>query len=138
MNNKRGLYSRIKKEKKMLILQNKKGIYPSTSLPEEAKFVQIVTLFTHLSLLLLLLLLCAYVLLILCLDPFLSEHYFPSIPLPLSYLNHPFSPNPYTLMTLSLLKLEEDGGRNLLSCDLHCSGHFLINAVDKTVVHHLM
>ena len=33
---------------------------------------------------------------------------------------------------------EEGGGRNLLSCDLHYSGHFLINAADKTVVFQLM
>ena len=33
---------------------------------------------------------------------------------------------------------EEGGGRNLLSCGLHCLGHFLINAVDKTTVFQLM
>ena len=33
---------------------------------------------------------------------------------------------------------EEDGGRNMISNGLHCLGHFLINAVDKAVVYHLM
>ena len=33
---------------------------------------------------------------------------------------------------------EESGGKNLLSCDLYYSSHFLINAADKTIVHHLM
>ena len=33
---------------------------------------------------------------------------------------------------------EEDSGRNLLSYGLHCSGHFLINATNKTIVYHLM
>ena len=42
------------------------------------------------------------------------------------------------LWHLLLWTSEEDGGRNLLSCNLHCSGHFLINATDKTVVYHLM
>ena len=42
------------------------------------------------------------------------------------------------LWHLLLITSKEDGGRNLLSYDLHCSGHFLINATDKTVVYHLM
>ena len=33
---------------------------------------------------------------------------------------------------------EEGGGRNLLSCGLHCLGHFLINAADKATVFQLM
>ena len=33
---------------------------------------------------------------------------------------------------------EEDGGRRLLSYDLHYSGHFLINVADKAIVYHLM
>ena len=41
-------------------------------------------------------------------------------------------------MTLVTFTSEEGGGRSLLSCDLHCLGHFLINAADKVVVHHLM
>ena len=39
---------------------------------------------------------------------------------------------------LSLFTFEEGGRRSLLSCDLHCSGHFLVNAADKPVTHHLM
>ena len=38
----------------------------------------------------------------------------------------------------SLFPSEEGGRRSLLSYDLHYSGHFLINAVDKAVAHHLM
>ena len=33
---------------------------------------------------------------------------------------------------------EEDGGRNLLSSELHCSDHFLINATNKAIVYHLL
>jgi len=39
---------------------------------------------------------------------------------------------------LSLSIPEESGERNLLNCDLHCSSHFLINAADKVIAHHLM
>ena len=41
------------------------------------------------------------------------------------------------LWHLLLFTFEEDGGRNLLSCGLLCSGHFLINMADKTIVYHL-
>ena len=37
---------------------------------------------------------------------------------------------------LSLSKSKEGGRRSLLSYDLHCSGHFLINAADKVVAHY--
>ena len=33
---------------------------------------------------------------------------------------------------------EEDSGRNLLSSELHCSDHFLINAANKAIVYHLL
>ena len=33
---------------------------------------------------------------------------------------------------------EEDGGGDLSDCGSHCSSHFLINVVDKTVAYHLM
>ena len=39
---------------------------------------------------------------------------------------------------LYLFTSEESGRRSLFNCNLHCSGHFLINAVDKAVVHHLI
>ena len=39
---------------------------------------------------------------------------------------------------LSLFTSEEGGGRGLLRYDLHCSGHFLINAANKTVAYHLI
>ena len=39
---------------------------------------------------------------------------------------------------LSHFTSEEGGRRSLLSCDLHCSGYFLVNAGDKAVTHHLM
>ena len=65
-------------------------------------------------------------------------------PLPFIYFSFSHIPtiHPYLTYFLSwhlfLSVFEEGGGRNLLSCDLHCSGHFLINATDKTVAHHLM
>ena len=62
----------------------------------------------------------------------------PYISLPLSYLHHPSHLTSLLLWHLLLLTSDEDGERNLLSCDLHYSGHFLINATDKTVVYHLM
>ena len=49
--------------------------------------------------------------------------------------HHPFLPNPLPFPTLAS---EEGRGRNLLSCGLYCSGHFLINAADKTIVFQLM
>ena len=58
------------------------------------------------------------------------------------YLHHIFTIHFYltSLLFWHLLPFtsEEDGGRNLLSCNLHCLGHFLINAADKAVVYHLM
>ena len=58
------------------------------------------------------------------------------------YLHHIFTIHFY-LTSLPFWHLlpftsKEDGGRNLLSCGLHCSGHFLINVADKVVVSHLM
>ena len=44
----------------------------------------------------------------------------------------------FLLWHLLLLTFKEDGGRNLLNYDLQCSGHFLINAVDKAVFYYLM
>ena len=72
-----------------------KGIYPFTSLPKEAKIVQIVTLFTFLSLsLFFLLLFSTYVFFdTSILDPFFSQPLFSYILLPSLYLNHPFLPN---------------------------------------------
>ena len=40
--------------------------------------------------------------------------------------------------TLLPFTSKEDSGRNLLICDLYCSGHFLINAADKAIVYHLI
>ena len=40
--------------------------------------------------------------------------------------------------TLLPFTFKEDSGRNLLICGLHCSGHFLINTVDKAIVYHLI
>ena len=58
------------------------------------------------------------------------------------YLHHIFTIHFYLISHLFLRLLpfssEEDGGRNLLSCGLHYSSHFLINAADKAIVHHLM
>ena len=42
------------------------------------------------------------------------------------------------LWHLSLFTFEEGGGRNLLSYNLHCSGHILINVADKAIAHQLM
>ena len=39
---------------------------------------------------------------------------------------------------LSLFSFEEGGRKSLFSYDLHCSVHFLINATNKVVPHHLM
>ena len=49
--------------------------------------------------------------------------------------HHPFLPNPLPFPTLAS---EEGHGRNLLSCGLYCSSHFLINAADKAIVFQLM
>ena len=58
------------------------------------------------------------------------------------YLHHISTIHFYlpSLLTWHLLPFtsEEDGGRSLLSCSLHYSGHFFITAADKTVVYHLM
>ena len=65
-------------------------------------------------------------------------------PLPFIYFSFSHIPtiHPYLTSFLSwhffLSVSEEDSGRNLLSYDLHCSSHFLINAADKVVAHHLM
>ena len=57
------------------------------------------------------------------------------------YLHHIFTIHFYlaSLLFWYLLPFtfETGGGRDLLSCDLYCSGHFLINAADKAVVYHL-
>ena len=68
----------------------------------------------------------------LVLSPFLIYFYFYHILTIHSHLT------PILSWHLLLLTSKEDGGRNLLSCDLHCSSHFLINAADKVVAHHLM
>ena len=65
---------------------------------------------------------------------------------PLSFIYFSFShiPTIHTYLTYFLswhlfLSISEEGGdRNLLNCDLHCSGHFLINTTNKVVAHHLM
>ena len=41
-------------------------------------------------------------------------------------------------MTLVFSTFEEGSGRSLLNCDLYCLGHFIINAANKAVTHHLM
>ena len=68
----------------------------------------------------------------LCLDPFLCKPHFSYISTIHPYLTYLLS------WHLSLPVSEEHGGRNLLSYDLHCSGHFLINAADKVIVYHLI
>ena len=115
------------------------GIYPSTNSPEETKFVHIVTLFTLLSLssssssLLCLSLFDASVMILFSmLILFLIYFYLYHISTLHSHLTSLLS------WHLLLLTSEEDGERNLLRCDLHCSGHFLINAADKAVAYHLM
>ena len=130
---------RVKIEKKRLILLNKKGIYPSTSLPEEAKFAQIVTLFTLLSL-------SSSSSFLLCLSlsdtfvsPLLLVHLLVLIYLCLYHISTIHSHlTSLLLWHLLLLTLEKDGGMNLLNCDLHYLGHFLINAADKAVAHYLI
>ena len=47
-------------------------------------------------------------------------------------------PPPLLFRHLLPFTSEEGGGRNLLSCDLHCLGHFLINAANKIIVFQLM
>ena len=139
MNNKRGFCLRIKIEKKRLILLNKRGIYPSTSLLKEAKFVQIVTLFTLLSLSSSVLCFCLFDTCVSFFFFFFSQCTFFSLYTSIFIISQPDSHlTPLLSWHLSLLTPEEDGGRNLLSFDLHCSSHFLINAADKTVAHHLM
>ena len=58
------------------------------------------------------------------------------------YLHHISTIHFYlpSLLTWHLLPFtsEEDGGRSLLSCSLHYSGHFFINMADKAIVYHLM
>ena len=74
----------------------------------------------------------------LCLPPFSINPIF----LIYFFFSHISTIHPYLTYLLSrLLSLsvpEEGGERNLLRCDLHCLGHFLINAPDKAVAHHLM
>ena len=115
------------------------GIYPSTSSPEETKFVHVVTLFTLLSLssssssLLCISLFDASVtILYSMLILFLIYFYLYHISTIHSHLTSLLSQH------LLLLTSEEDGRRNLFSCYLHCSGHFFINAADKAVAHYLM
>ena len=59
-----------------------------------------------------------------------------------SYLYHIFTIHsyltPFLRWHLVLLASEEGRGRNLLSCDFHYSGHFLIIAADKSGIYHLM
>ena len=71
-------------------------------------------------------------------DPFFNALSFLYILLPSSYLHHLISPNLPPFMTFVTFYIKEDGGRNLLSCGLHCSGHFFINAADKAIVYYLM
>ena len=56
--------------------------------------------------------------------------------------SHILTIHPYLTSFLSwhlfLFVFKEGGGRNLLSYDLYCAGHFFINAANKTVAHHLM
>ena len=49
-----------------------------------------------------------------------------------------FHLTPFLFWHLLLLSFEEDGRRNLISCDLHYLGHFLINVANKTIVYHLI
>ena len=65
----------------------------------------------------------------------LSFHY---IALLHRILTNHFYLTPFHFRHLLPFTSEEGGGRNLLSCGLHCLGHFLMNAVDKTTVFQLM
>ena len=66
------------------------------------------------------------------LPPFLVYFYLPHIFMIHFYLTSLF------FWHLLFFTSEASGRRDLLSCNLYYSGHFLINAVDKTVVYHLM
>ena len=64
--------------------------------------------------------------------PFLI--YLPSLASPPSISTQP----PLFFRHLLPFTSGEDGGRNLVSCFLHCSSHFLINAANKADVFQLM
>ena len=94
------------------------SICPSTSLPEEAKIIQKAALFTFFSQCFS----CFFLTLLL-----ISFSVNPSFLIYFSFLListiHPYLTS-FLSWHLSLSTSEEDGGRSLLSCDLHCSGYF--------------
>ena len=106
------------------------------SLPEEANVIQKVALFTLFSQ-------CSS-----CF--FFISWYLCLVPFSLKTLSFLYTPPSFHILTfhfyltnlspwhLSFFTSEESDRKSLLSCDLHCSGHFLINVADKAVVHHLM
>ena len=74
----------------------------------------------------------SFSILLLMLFPFIIYLYFHYI-----FTIH-FYLTPLLFRHLLHFTFKEDGRRNLLSCGLHCSGHFLINAIDKVIVYNLM
>ena len=107
-----------------------------TSLPKEGNVIQKVALFSLFSQYSS----CFFFFFwYLCLPPFFSKN---TIFFIYSSLLHILTSHFYltnlSLWHLSLFTSEEGGRWSLLSCELHCSGHFLINAVDRAVAHHLI
>ena len=139
MNNKRGLYSSIKIEKKMLILQNRGAYIPPQACLRRLRLYK--KLHYSLSSFYVLLVFVQYFSLFQILVFQISFSINPIFLIYFSFLYistiHPYLtsfPSSHLFVSIS----EEDGGRSLLNCDLHCLGHFLINAAAKAVAHHLM
>ena len=103
------------------------SICPSTSLPKEAKIIQKVALFTFFSQ-------CSscFFLTLLSIPFFVNPSFLKYFSFLLISTIHPYLTS-FLSWHLSLSTSEENSERSLLSCDLHCSDHFLINVVDKAI-----
>ena len=131
-NNNNGLCPRTCTSKKLAFIQRNMNIRFCTGVPKETGFVYMwscplsssrASLSLSLSL---------------SLSPFsILPHFLIYFYLPHIFIIH-FYLTSLLFWHLLFFTSEAGGRRDLLSCNLYYLGHFLINAVDKTVVYHLM
>ena len=128
----------MKIEKKMLILQNRIAYIPPQACPRRLRLYK--KLHCSLSSLYVLLVSLQYFCfqILVFQNSFSVNHHF-LIYFSFFYIStiHHYLTS-FSFWHSSLFPSEEGGRRSLLSYDLHYSGHFLINAVDKAVAHHLI